>query len=236
MSVRNIDAVLFDLDGTLLDTAGDMAAALNVVLARHDRPTLSHSEVRPHVSKGGMALVELGFGAGFVPRFGRDDDAAISIYRELLDAYQKNISAHTRLFPGIATLLAHLEDKNRRCGVVTNKPGFLTEPLLDEMQLRTRIGCVVSGDTLAEKKPHPLPLLHACNLLDIDVARAVYVGDDSRDIEAGRRAGMRTIAAAYGYILADDDPHTWGADLVVDHPDEIRAWLAGESDLHGVAR
>ena len=217
-----IDVVLFDLDGTLLDTAADMAGALNTVLARHDRAPLPVEVVRPHVSKGGMALICLGFDTD------RDDPTAAAIYEELLEAYRRNMSTHTRLFPGMESLLARIESDGRRYGVVTNKPAFLTEPLLDEMRLATRVACVVSGDTLKRKKPWPDPLLHACAMVGTPAARAVYIGDDARDIEAGRRAGMRTIAAAYGYIVPGDDPRAWGADFIVNHPDEIQAWLARE--------
>ena len=166
-----------------------------------------------------MALVGLGFGLD------RDSEAAARIYTELLETYRQNISAHTRLFPGMDALLTGIEAHGRRCGVVTNKPAFLTEPLLHDMALTARMSCVVSGDTLEKRKPWPDPLLHACEVAGTTVARAVYIGDDARDIESGRRAGMRTIAAAYGYIVPGDDPQRWGADYIVDHPDEIQAWL-----------
>ena len=214
-----IDTVLFDLDGTLLDTADDMACALNTVLARHQRPPLPPQSVRPHVSKGGMALVCLGFDAP------RDSPMAQEIYHELLDTYRQNISAHTRLFPGMEALLARIAATGRQCGVVTNKPGFLTEPLLDDMGLSARLACVVSGDTLERRKPWPDQLLHACEMVGTTSARAVYIGDDARDIEAGRRADMRTIAAAYGYLLPEDDAREWGADFIVHHADEIQGWL-----------
>ena len=214
-----IDTVLFDLDGTLLDTAGDMAAALNAVLADHGRAPLPLESIRPYVSKGGMALVCLGFDVE------AGSERADSLYRQLIDFYRQNLSAHTRLFPGMEALLARIEDSERRFGVVTNKPGFLAEPLLDAMQLAGRLACVVSGDTLDKRKPWPEPLWHACEVIDTPVANAVYVGDDARDIECGRRAGMRTIAAAYGYIAPGEDPREWGADAVVEHPDEIHQWL-----------
>ena len=214
-----IDTVLFDLDGTLLDTAGDMAAALNAVRADHGRAPLPLESIRPYVSKGGMALVCLGFDVE------AGSERADSLYRRLIDSYRQNLSAHTRLFPGMEALLARIEDSERRFGVVTNKPGFLAEPLLDAMQLAGRLACVVSGDTLDKRKPWPEPLWHACEVIDTPVANAVYVGDDARDIESGRRAGMRTIAAAYGYIAPGEDPREWGADAVVEHPDEIHQWL-----------
>ena len=214
-----IDTVLFDLDGTLLDTAGDMSAALNAALAEHGRAQLPPSTIRPFVSRGGMALVCLGF------EIDADDARAEPLYQQLLAHYRRNLSAHTRLFPGMDELLTRIEDSARRCGVVTNKPGFLTEPLLREMQLTERLACVVSGDTLDKRKPWPEPLWHACEVTGTTVDKSVYVGDDARDIESGRRAGMRTIAAAYGYIMPGEDPRDWGADAVIEHPDEIRRWL-----------
>ena len=253
-----IGVVLFDLDGTLLDTAADMAAALNVVLASHGRAPLANDAVRPFVSQGGMALINLGFGLmdNVVDGDGDDDSDGDSdsesnsnsasksknksksnvnsnsdeqlmrrLYDELLAAYRKNINVHTRLFPGMDKLLAHIDGSQRRCGIVTNKPGFLTEPLLDEMNLRARMACVISGDTLPRRKPYPDQLLHACELIQVRVADAVYVGDDARDIECGKRAGMRTIAAAYGYIPPGVDPHAWGADAVIDSPAEMLRWL-----------
>lgn len=219
MRSAEVDTVLFDLDGTLLDTAADMAGALNAILIRHARAALPFEKVRPHVSKGGMALVRLGFGVS------DEDPRARELYDELLAHYRENLSAGTKLFPGMQSLLSLIEASERKWGVVTNKPGFLTEPLLDDMQLRARSACVVSGDTLEKRKPWPHPLLHACELIGAKTGGAVYIGDDARDIESGQRAGMRTIAAAYGYIAPGDDPHAWGADAVVVHPREIWEWL-----------
>lgn len=221
-----IDTVLFDLDGTLLDTAGDMGAALNAVLAEHGRAPLAAEAIRPHVSRGGMALVCLGFGIDAGHR------QAGALYQRLLKRYAQDLSARTRLFPGMEALLARLEAAGRRYGVVTNKPAFLTEPLLREMRLVTRLACVVSGDTLARRKPWPDQLLHACEVIGARVAGAVYIGDDRRDIDAGRDAGMRTLAAAYGYIAPGEDPRDWGASAVVSSAEEIGEWLddrAGDS-------
>jgi len=215
----SVDTVLFDLDGTLLDTAGDMGAALNAVLADHGRRTLAPESIRPHVSRGGMALVCLGFGID------AGDRRADSLYQQLLGRYAQDLSARTRLFPGMEALLARLDAGSQRYGVVTNKPAFLTEPLLREMRLAERMACVVSGDTLARRKPWPDQLLHACAVSGTRIDRAVYIGDDRRDIEAGRAAGMRTLAAAYGYIAPGEDPRAWGADAVVGGVDEIGCWL-----------
>ena len=218
-----VDTVLFDLDGTLLDTAGDLGHALNVVLVRYERAPLPLESIRPFVSRGGMALVCLGF------NLDAESEQAQRLYRELLDFYRLNLSVNTCFFPGVESLLGCIDGSARRCGVVTNKPGFLTAPLLDDMGLSGRMACVVSGDTLERRKPWPEPLWHACEVIGTTVGRSVYVGDDARDIEAGQRAGMRTIAAAYGYIAPGEGPHKWGADLVVEHPDEIWRWLEGNS-------
>lgn len=215
----DIDTVLFDLDGTLLDTAGDMGSALNDVLVNHQRKPLPLESIRPYVSKGGKALIALGFGID------ASSEQADQLLPEFLEVYKNQLSRSTKLFPGMESLLTQIESSHRRWGIVTNKPGFLSEPLLHEMNLNERMGCLISGDTLATRKPCPEQLLHACEILNTDVTKAVYIGDDERDIEAGRRANMRTIAAAYGYIIADDDPNKWGADALVDHPDEIRCWL-----------
>ncbi len=218
----DIDTVLFDLDGTLLDTARDFANALNVVLTRNDCQPLPPEVVRPHVSKGGMALICLGFDVV------ANSEPAEQLYRQLLEVYRQDLCTHTRLFPGMESLLKYIDGSDRRFGVVTNKPAFLSEPLLRDLNLMPRMACVVSGDTLDKKKPWPDQLLHACRIIGGSVTQAVYVGDDARDIESGRRAGMRTVAAAYGYILPEDDPHKWGADAVVEHPDEIQQWLERE--------
>ncbi|MDD9883066.1 MAG: HAD-IA family hydrolase [Gammaproteobacteria bacterium] len=224
-----IDTVLFDLDGTLLDTAGDMGAALNAVLVERGRTPLPPEVIRPHVSRGGLALVCLGFGID------RGDRRADELYRRLLAVYAQQLTARTRLFPGMDALLARLDAGNRRYGVVTNKPAFLTEPLLRAMRLAERMVCVVSGDTLARRKPHPDQLLHACEVAGARVDRAVYIGDDRRDIEAGRAAGMRTLAAAYGYIAPGENPRDWGASAVVGSVEDIGRWLdvGGDGDGDG---
>jgi len=150
-----IKTVLFDLDGTLADTAPDLAAALNHVLKAHNSDPLPFEKIRPVVSHGGMALVTLGFG--------KDHPEFDSLYKELLQYYQDNIANETTLFSGMNELLLELEQKNINWGVVTNKPGWLTAPLLDALNLTSRAATIVSGDTLEQRKPHPAPLLHACN-------------------------------------------------------------------------
>lgn len=224
-----VDTVLFDLDGTLLDTAADMAAALNKILQQQNRAPLSPDTIRPHVSKGGMALVRLGFSVDDESDRADERARAKELYDALLTEYENNICIHTKLFAGMEAVLNQIEAREHRWGVVTNKPTFLTAPLLAEMNLTARASCVVSGDTLAKRKPDPDQLVYACELLHTPPTRAVYVGDDARDIIAGQRAGTHTLAAAYGYILADDSPENWGADAVAYHPDEIAQWLAARA-------
>jgi phosphoglycolate phosphatase len=212
--------VLFDLDGTLLDTAPDLAGALNAVLQANGRPALPFELIRPVVSHGGNALIELGFGlkpdeAGFEP-----------LRRQLLDYYETNIARETRLFPGMQQVLDRIEAGGLNWGVVTNKPAWLTDPLMDALGLSERAAGIVSGDTLKERKPHPAPLLHACRLIGSEPHECLYVGDAERDIEAGRRAGMTTLVALFGYLLENDRPETWGATALIKEPGEILDWLS----------
>ena len=214
-----IDNVLFDLDGTLVDTAADLAEALNRTLLNHGKKPLPHALIRPSVSLGGMALIQLGFGLD------ETDPGVDALREELLATYRRNLCQHSRLFPGMEQVLDRLDEIDATWGIVTNKPGWLTEPLMQALQLRQRAACIVSGDTLAQRKPHPAPLLHACQLLQCAPARTLYVGDARRDIQAGNSAGMTTLIAAYGYIEADEDPSAWDADGSVSAPEEILPWV-----------
>lgn len=214
-----IRTVLFDLDGTLLDTAPDLAFALNETLKLAGRPTLPFETIRPVVSHGGMALIKLGFGL-------EPEDADFQTYRQdLLAIYRNNLARATRPFPGMRQLLAALERRGLNWGVVTNKPAWLTDPLLQALGLFERAACVISGDTLIERKPHPAPMLLACKRAGSLPEECLYVGDAKRDIEAGHNAGMATLVALFGYIGADDDPHSWAADALVETPEEILSWL-----------
>lgn len=215
-----IKTVLFDLDGTLADTAPDLAYALNRVLTEQGRAELPFETIRPVVSHGGIALIQLGFGLepeqpGFEP-----------LRQRLLAIYRDNIARHTTLFEGMAQLLDTLEARALNWGVVTNKPGWLTEPLLQALGLYERAAAIVSGDTLPERKPHPAPMLLACEQAGSQAAECLYVGDAERDIEAGRNAGMKTLVAGFGYLGESDRPQSWGADGLIQHPDEVLTWLA----------
>ena len=214
-----IRTILFDLDGTLLDTAPDLAFALNTLLNEQGMPALAFEKIRPVVSHGGRALIDLGFGV-------KPEDEQYGTLRErLLEIYKANIARYTRLFPGMEQVLEHIETNNLRWGIVTNKPSWLTDPLLIALGLFERSACVVSGDTTQYSKPHPEPMLHACRLSNSSTDECLYIGDAARDIEAGKKAGMHTLAALYGYIEEDDDIYQWGADAVIDKPEDILAWL-----------
>ncbi len=225
---RGLRTVLFDLDGTLADTAPDLAYALNCVLQQQGRDALPFERIRPVVSHGGAALISLGFGLG--PGHNGYDE----LRAELLRIYQENLTRHTGLFPGMTELLDTLEQRGMNWGVVTNKPAWLTEPLMDQLGLSTRAACIVSGDTTANRKPHPEPLLLACRQSDSAPEQCLYVGDAERDIEAGIRAGMRTAVALFGYLDEQDTPQRWGADTLIAHPMELLAWIDA-ADQAGVA-
>ena len=213
--MKKIKTVLFDLDGTLADTAPDLANALNHVLKIHNREPLPFEKIRPVVSHGGIALTTLGFG------FGKEHSEFDVFYKELLEHYLDNIANETTLFPGMNELLFQLEEKNINWGVVTNKPSWLTEPLLDALNLTARAVTIVSGDTLEQRKPHPAPLLYACEQAGSKADECIYVGDHQRDIEAGNRAGMLTITALFGYIDKSDTPEDWGANALAHSAQEI---------------
>ena len=215
-----IKAVLFDLDGTFADTAPDLAYALNQVLQQENRAPLPYERIRPVVSHGGIALIKLGFSD--LPPESRE---FARLRQNLLEIYKNNISQHTRLFTGMERLIERLEKNNVLWGIVTNKPSWLTDPLMSELGLTHRAAAIVSGDTTKEQKPHPLPLFHACDLMQCKPLDCLYVGDAERDIIAGNRAGMKTITALFGYIEAHDHPENWGADAMINEPMDIEKHL-----------
>jgi 2-phosphoglycolate phosphatase len=216
---KKIDTVLFDLDGTLIDTAPDMVAALNRLLQRYGKPALPFAGVRNLVSRGSLALLQLAFGADLPA------DKMSALQTEYLNVYAEDLCKASRPFAGMPAILDRLQAGGIPWGVVTNKPGWLTEPLLHQLDLDSRAGCVISGDSLPQRKPHPAPLLHAAELLQRKPAQCVYIGDDRRDVEAGRAAGMSTVVAQYGYIEAQDDPRLWGADVMITSVDHLQDWL-----------
>jgi phosphoglycolate phosphatase len=213
-----VHAVLFDLDGTLLDTAPDMVGALNRLLEENGLDPLPFDAVRALVSHGSGRLVGFGFPAA-------DAERSAKLQQRFLEIYAASLSSGTRLFPGMDAVLAQLAARRLALGIVTNKPGRLTEPLLEQLGLRERFACVVSGDTLSERKPHPLPMLHAAKLAGVAPTDCVYVGDAERDVQAARAAGMRSLVAVYGYLAEDEDYRAWGGDGAIGEPGEIMSWL-----------
>jgi N-acetyl-D-muramate 6-phosphate phosphatase len=222
-------AILFDLDGTLADTAPDLAAALNTMLVADGRDALPFGQIRPWVSWGALRLIRLGYGDAL------DPDQVTTLRRRFLACYEACLCRDSRLFPGVAEALAAIEAAGVPWGIVTNKPGWLTEPLLAALGLGERAGTVISGDTLPYAKPHPMPLVHAARELRVPAGRCVYVGDNVRDIEAGRAAGMYTIAAAWGYIPEDDNPADWQADRLMHEPSALTPLALELGTLPGVA-
>jgi phosphoglycolate phosphatase len=210
---NELQAVFFDLDGTLVDSAPDLIVAMGRLREERGEAALDLTAIGHVVSKGGRAMLRRGFPDA--------DDARIEeLLPRFLDLYAEAIATHTRLYPGMDEVLGALESAGVRWGVVTNKPGRLARALLGAIGLDKRCAAVVTGDCLPLRKPDPAPLLHACALANVDAARSVYVGDDMRDVEAGRRAGMTTIAAGWGY-LNGEDPRDWQADSVAASPRDL---------------
>jgi len=211
--------VLFDLDGTLVDTAEDLAAALNRCQARRGLAPTPAQELRPWTSHGARGLIQRAF--GLEPA----DPGYDGLRTEFLDNYEQALCVHSHLYDGIAETLEAIEASNCRWGVVTNKSARFTGPLMRALGLDQRAACVVSGDTVARPKPDPAPILHALDACSVQPRDGVYIGDDVRDVQAGRAAGVRTVAAAYGYLGGDADVTTWGADLVIRQPQELLPWI-----------
>jgi phosphoglycolate phosphatase len=219
-SPAEVGAVLFDLDGTLIDTAPDLAYALNLQRRARAQPEMPTEELRPFVSQGARGMLRMGF--GLTP----ENAEYAAVREEFLDLYAANLCRESRLFHGMAEVLQGLEARRLLWGVVTNKPERFTLPLLEALGLSGRAGCIICGDTTAYTKPHPAPLLEASLRLNIDPAACVYVGDDERDIQAGHAAGMVPVVALYGYLGADKPPEQWGAHLYISTPLDLLNLLA----------
>lgn len=214
-----IQAVLFDLDGTLLDTAPDFEAVINHLLQEENLPPLASAEVRRMVSEGSRGLVLSAFGVNEEsPRYG-------DLRQRLLDRYLAHLAVHTRPFPGIVELLAWLEERQMPWGIVTNKPSTYALPLMEQINLQPAPKAIVCPDHVSRAKPDPEPMFLACEQMRCQASRSLYIGDHRRDIEAGRGAGMATIAAAYGYIDESDPVDTWDADHIVHCASELKALL-----------
>jgi phosphoglycolate phosphatase len=214
-----ITTVFFDLDGTLADTAPDLAAALNQLLVEHRQPALPFEKIRPVVSRGGNALIQLAFD---IPA---NDPAFLPLRERFLEIYQTRLHNSTYLFEGMAEVLDILESGQIAWGVITNKPAWLTRPLMEKLELTRRTACIVCGDSTANPKPHAAPMLLACELTHSKPADSLYVGDAERDVIAGRAAGMHTLVALYGYIDQEESPAQWQADGMINSPGEIVNWI-----------
>jgi len=207
--------VLFDLDGTLVDTAPDFYRVVNLLLAEEARPPVSFERLRSHVSNGARAMV----GAAFNLEEGDPDFTRL--HQRMLDLYLDNIAVDSQLFAGLAECLHWLQTQQVPWGIVTNKPERYTTPLLNQLGLDQTAGTVICPDHVTERKPHPEALYKACEEVGCTPANSIYVGDHARDIEAGKRAGMRTIAAAYGYLNTGENAADWQADYLIEQPMQL---------------
>lgn len=218
MNTKNVSpyhGVFFDLDGTLADTAPDLVAATNQLLVARNLAPMPYEHLRPHASAGARGLLEGAF--GITP----DHADFINLRDEFYLNYEKALLVDSKLFDGMSDLLEQMEAANIPWGIVTNKSERFTNPLTDLMGLRQRAISTVSGDTTPHAKPHPEPILHAARIANIDPTKSIYVGDDIRDVLAGKAAGMLTVAAAYGYCGCKEPPEAWGADHLIYHPLEL---------------
>jgi len=214
-----MQAVLFDLDGTLVDTAPDLGYALNLQRERHGLDFLPEATIRPYASHGSRGLLEIGF--GLLPT-----DANFEPMRtEYLDLYTQVMTRQPVLFDGMADTLLAIEQRGLRWGIVTNKPRRFTLPMVEHMGLDQRAGAVISGDDAPRPKPSPQTLLLACERMGIDPQTVLYIGDAERDIQAGNAAGMKTLAALFGYVAVTDKPEEWGADGCIQRPQDLLAYL-----------
>ena len=215
-----LKAVLFDLDGTLLDTAPDLGYALNQVLIEDGRDPLPHEQIRPWASHGSVGLLALAY---------QDDPASpafAELRRRFLSHYAANLVRETAPFPGMHAALSEIVDGGLQWGIITNKPAAYTDPLVAALDWPVPPGCVLSGDSAARPKPDPASILMACEHIGVSPDECVYIGDAQRDIEAGNRAGMPTLAALWGYIQSHERPDTWQADALLESPADIMGWIS----------
>lgn len=208
-------AILFDLDGTLLDTATDLSNALNSVLLNRQRNPLPLATLRPAAGSGCRGLLKMGL------NITEDHPDYTALCTELLTHYEAHIAQTTQFFPGMAHVLNQLDAMQIPWGIVTNKPERFTLKLVDLLALKHRSACIISGDSLPHSKPHPAPILHACQLLQRDPSECLYVGDSEIDVIASKAAGSPALVALYGYISPEENPHAWQADGYIQHPAEI---------------
>lgn len=214
-----LSCVLFDLDGTLVDTAPDLIACLNKALSLHGFAAPAPERVKPAISFGAAAMINESIDQAV------SDELRGDILATMLDLYQNNIAEHSVFFSGMVETLNIIEAQGLKWGVVTNKRQRFTNPLMDALQLTQRAACIISGDTTANPKPHVEPMLAACKQAGVNPETCVYIGDASHDITAGKNAQMKTLAALYGYIKPGDRPETWGADALIASPAHLTTWI-----------
>jgi len=213
----NLSCVLFDLDGTLVDTAPDLIACLNTALTQHGFDKVASDFVKPFISYGAAAMINKSVST--------DEITQNKILETMLALYQDNIAEHSEFFPGISETLQTIESLGLKWGIVTNKRERFTKPLIDAFKLNHRASCVISGDTTANSKPHPEPMLTACKQAEVKPEECVYIGDALHDIQAGKNSKMKTLAAIYGYLKPDDIPSNWEADALIESPEQLTSWI-----------
>jgi phosphoglycolate phosphatase len=219
-ALNRAHGVLLDLDGTLLDTAPDLIASINRLLDEQGFAALPEREFAGSVGHGSAPMIARAFNLGSA------DYLFEGLRQRFLDLYHEQVSHQTRPYDGMEAMIDHLEAAGIPWGIVTNKPGWLTEPLLTALGYGERPACVVTGDDITRRKPHPHQVTEGCRRLGLRPGHCVLVGDALRDIQAGQRAGTMTLAALYGYLCGDDQPERWGADGLIDHPGQILRWVA----------
>lgn len=219
MNMRRCEAVLFDLDGTLVDSAPDLAGAVNDLRATHGLPAIAYEQLRPMAGAGARGMVGAAFGV-------RPGEPSFEDLRDaFLDRYAQRLLERTHVFDDMHPVLLAIERAGLRWGIVTNKAMRFTGPIVIGLELSTRIAALVAGDTTAHAKPHPAPLLEAARQIGLQPGNCAYVGDDHRDVIAGQAAGMATLAAAWGYLGQEQSVHDWGADHVLERPNDLLNWL-----------
>jgi N-acetyl-D-muramate 6-phosphate phosphatase len=219
VTAARVDAVLFDLDGTLIDSAPDLAGAANDLRRSHGLPDMPYDALRPLVGSGARGMVGAAFGVA------PGDERFEDLRDQFLARYEQRMLSATGVFPRMEALLRALEAHGLPWGIVTNKASRYALPVVQGLQLHRRAAVLVSGDTTPHAKPHPAPLLEAARRIAVAPGRCVYVGDDQRDVVAGRAAGMATVAAAWGYLGAGESIDAWGADAVIEAPEALLNWL-----------
>jgi N-acetyl-D-muramate 6-phosphate phosphatase len=212
------DCVLFDLDGTLVDTAPDLIACLNSTLIAYGFAEVEYQAVKPFISYGALAMISHSIDSA-------DDALKAQMLELMLASYEANIAKYSQFFAGIDQVLTRIESLGLKWGVVTNKRQRFTLPLMTALGLDQRAACIISGDTTAFSKPHPEPMFAACRQAAVEPSRCIYIGDAEHDITAGKQANMKTLAAVYGYLKADDQPQNWGADGLITDPRHLLTWI-----------